>query len=117
MMGMDWWMSDAVKDEAAARCQRLCLKTAELRAEVTRLMTSVARTPANIELMLDMIRRSQMVDQECVSWMHNRPESWHFKTVAWEDYVPQGDYAKADVFPGRVDMYPDFMVASITNMV
>jgi len=117
IMGVDWWMSDAVKIETAASCQRLNIKTAELRAEVTRLMTTVARTPENIELMLQMIRRCQTVDQECVNWMEEAPEHWRFKTVDWEDNVPGGDYSKAEVFPGRVDIYPDFWIASVWNMV
>jgi len=116
-MGVDWWISDAVNDEAAARCQRLCIKTAELRAEITRVMTTVARSPENIEVLLDMIRRAQTVDQECVNWMDSVPEHWRFKTVAWEDNVPNGDYSKAEVFPGRVDMYPDFWIGSVWNMV
>ncbi|KAJ2904659.1 negative acting factor [Zalerion maritima] len=117
IMGVEWWLADAVKDEEAARCQRLNIKTSELRAEVTRLMTSVARTPENIELMLDLIRRAQVVDQECVNWSKNLPEHWQYKTVAWEDNVPNGDYSKAEVFPGRVDVYTDFWIASVWNLV
>ena len=116
IMGVEWWISDAVSNESAAKCQRLAIKTGELRAEVTRLMNSLPRTPDNIERMLDMIRRAQMVDAEIVSWQENVPESWKFKTVAWEDSVPNGDYAKADVYPGKVDMYTDFYVASVWNL-
>lgn len=116
IMGVDWWLADAVKDEAAAQSQRLNLKASELRAEVTRLMSSVARTPENIEVMLDIIRRAQMVDQECVNWARNLAEGWQFKTITWEDNVPGGDYSKAEVYPGRVDVYPDFYIASVWNM-
>lgn len=115
-MGVEWWLDDAVKDEAAAGCQRLMIKSGEIRAEVTRLMTCMARTPENVEIMLSMIRRAQMVDQEVVNWMKNLPEHWNFKTVAWEDHVPNGDYTKAEVFPGRVDLYTDFWIASVWNM-
>jgi hypothetical protein len=115
-MGVEWWLSDAVKDEFAAECQRLGIKTSELRAEVTRLMSSVARSPENIEIMLDMIKRAQTVDQEVVNWMRNLPEQYQYKTVSWEDNVPNGDYSKAEVFPGRVDLYQDFWTASVWNM-
>lgn len=117
IMGVEWWISDAVKDEAAARCQRLNIKTSELRAEVTRLMTTMARTPENIELMLALIRRAQVIDQECVNWTKGLPELWQYKTVAWEDNVPGGNYCKAEVYPGRVDVYTDFWIASVWNMV
>lgn len=117
IMGVDWWISDAVKDSSAAECQKINIKTSELRAEVTRLMTTVSRTPENIELMLTLIRRAQTVDQECVRWMKNVPDSWGYKSVAWEDSVPSGDFSRAEVFPGRVDVYRDFYIASVWNMV
>ncbi|KLU84583.1 hypothetical protein MAPG_03623 [Magnaporthiopsis poae ATCC 64411] len=114
--GIEWWMSDAVKSAAAASCQSINIKAGELRAEVTKLMTTLARTPENIELMLALIRRAQLIDQEAVMWLRDLPPGWRHKTVAWEDNVPGGDYSKAEVFPGRVDMYPDFWIASVTNM-
>ncbi|KAI1773752.1 hypothetical protein F4818DRAFT_100617 [Hypoxylon cercidicola] len=115
IMGAEWWIVDAVRDSTAAKCHRLMIKTGELRAEVTRLMNNMARTPGNIEIMLDMIRKVQTVDQEVVSWMRNVPTEWQFVTVAWEDHVPNGDYSKAEVFPGRIDMYGDFYIASVWN--
>ncbi|KAI0098443.1 hypothetical protein F4814DRAFT_443117 [Daldinia grandis] len=115
-MGAEWWIDDAVRDETAASCHRIMIKLGECRAEVTRLMNSMARTPDNTEMMMDMLRRIQTVDQEVVAWMRNVPEDWRFRTVAWEeDHVPNGDYAKAAVFPGRVDVYKDFYIASVWN--
>ncbi|KAI0381123.1 hypothetical protein F5Y04DRAFT_84351 [Hypomontagnella monticulosa] len=116
IMGTEWWMDDAVRDGTAAKSHRLMIKTGELRAEVTRLMNSMPRSPEKIEVMLAMIRRVQAVDQEVVAWMRNVPDEWRFRTVAWEDHVPGGDYAKAEVFPGRVDMYNHFYMASVWNI-
>ncbi|KAI0156324.1 hypothetical protein BJ166DRAFT_354296 [Pestalotiopsis sp. NC0098] len=116
IMGVEWWINDAVKDEMAAKCQRVMIKTGELRAEVTRLMNCMPRTPENIELMLNMIRRAQMVDQEAVNWMNNLPDFWQYKTVHWETSVPNGDYANAEIYPGRVDLYTDFWIASVWNL-
>lgn len=115
-MGADWWLNDAVKDESATACQRINLKTGELRAEVTRIMTTLARTPENTDLVLAIIRRAQLLDQEAVGWMRSVPEPWHYKTLCWEDHVPGGDYSKAEVFPGRVDVYNDFWIASVWNL-
>lgn len=115
-MGVDWWLSDAVQVETAAQVQRLNFKTGELRARLAKLIGSVARTPENVELMLDVIRQAQTIDQEAVNWMKNVPDHWHYKTIAWEDNVPNGDYAKTEVFPGRVDVYQDFYIASVWNM-
>ena len=114
-MGVEWWLSDAVGNEAAARCQRLNIKVSELRAEVTRLMNSMPRTPEKIEIMLDFIRRAQAIDQECVIWGKTLPPKWRYRAVAWENNVPGGDYTKSEVFPGRVDVYADVYVASVWN--
>ncbi|KAI0845340.1 hypothetical protein F5Y00DRAFT_246362 [Daldinia vernicosa] len=115
IMGAEWWIDDAVRNETAASCHRLMIKLGECRAEVTRLMNSMARTPDNMEIMMDMLRRIQTVDQEVVAWMRNVPEDWRFRTVTWEDRVPDGDYSKAEVFPGRVDVYQDFYITSVWN--
>jgi hypothetical protein len=66
--------------------------------------------------MLDLIRRAHVVDGELIIWMRSLPEQYQYKTVTWEDKVPNGDYAKAEVFPGRVDVYQDFWTASVWNM-
>lgn len=115
-MGAEWWITDAVKNERAAACLRICLKAAEVRAEVTRMMATLTRTPENIDLALAIIRRAQLLDQEAVAWMESLPEAWQWKTLCWEDHVPGGDYSKAEVFPGRVDVYNDFWIASIWNL-
>lgn len=116
VMGVEWWLSDAVTDEGVARCQRLAIKTAEIRAESARLASTMPHTPENVEVMLDMIRRAQTIDHELVIWLQNPPEYFEWKTVTWEDNVPDGDYEKAEVFPGRVDIYHDVWNASIVNM-
>lgn len=116
MNGTEWWLNDAVKDEAGAQCQRLSIKAAEIRAEVTRLMSSVPREPQNIEIMTTLMRRAQAVDHEITIWMKSLPEHYQYKTMAWEDHVPNGDYSKAEVFPGRVDFYQDMWTASVWNM-
>ncbi|KAI1463546.1 uncharacterized protein F4812DRAFT_243289 [Daldinia caldariorum] len=115
IMGPEWWIDDANRNDTATRCHRIMIKLGELRAEVMRLMNSMAKTPENVEIMHDMLRRIQTVDQEVVAWMRNVPDEWRFRTVAWEDHVPDGDYSKAEVFPGRVDMYRDLYIVSVWN--
>jgi hypothetical protein len=116
-MGAEWWINDAVNNEQATQCQRLNIQTAELRAEVNRLMGQAGRSPENVDLMLKMMRKCQNLEQECANWGHNLPDYFNWKTVAWEDHVPQGDYAKAEVFPGRVDLYQDLWIASVWNLI
>lgn len=116
-MGAEWWVTDAVNNEHGTQCQRLNIHTGELRAEVNRLMTTAVRSPENVDLMLQMLRKCQNLDQECANWSRNLPEYFAWKTVAWEDHVPNGDFTKAEVFPGRVDAYQDLWTASVWNLM
>lgn len=116
-MDVSWWIEDAVRDRHASECQRLCIKVGELRAEANRLLTTVPRTSHNMEIVIDMIRRCQAQDQACASWCKNLPDYFQCKTATWEDNVPNGDYTKAEVYPGRVDVYNDLWVATIWNML
>ena len=116
-MGVEWWIEDACMDKSATSCQRINIRVGELRAEVNRLLATLTRSPETIELILDLMRRCQAVDQECATWSKDLPEFFDFKTVAWEDHVPGGDYSKAEVYPGRVDAYQDLWVASVWNLM
>ncbi|KAI8627585.1 hypothetical protein F5Y19DRAFT_172627 [Xylariaceae sp. FL1651] len=115
VMGAEWWLDDTEFSKVSATVVRLMIKTSEIRAQVTQLMNFLTKTPDNIELVLDIIRKAQVVDQEVVAWQQNIPEEWQYTTVAWEDNVLNGDYSKAEVFPGRVDVYANIWYASITN--
>ncbi|KHE79028.1 hypothetical protein GE21DRAFT_10302, partial [Neurospora crassa] len=143
IMGVDWWLPDnAVNDSYAAHCCRLNLQTSELRAEVTRLMThgiaasaagtspsspssprssSAQSSPSSTyeqrtAQILSLMRRSQDLDRAVVDWMACLPPHWHYRTLCWQNYVANTDYAHAEVFPGRVDVYNDVWIASVWNM-
>ncbi|KAF4121547.1 Fungal Zn(2)-Cys(6) binuclear cluster domain [Geosmithia morbida] len=116
-MSAEWWTSGDTHDTTACATQRLSIRVGELRAEVNRLLSTLDRTPDNIQLMLDLMRRCQMMDQELANWFHDAPPHYTYKTAAWEDNVPNGDYFKAEVYPGRVDLYQDLWVASVWNNV
>lgn len=111
-------MHDAVVDPTAAECQRLNLRTGELRAEATRVMASVTRTPENTALVHALMCRAQALDEEITEWMNYVPEAWKCRTVAWQSVLSgaDSDYSKADVFPGRVDVYTDFWVSALWNL-
>ena len=116
-MGAEWWLNDTVKDECAFVCQRINLKTCELRAEVNKVMNGVTRSPENVELILALMRKAQELDQQAATWIKTVPDHWQYRTLCWEDNVPGGDYTRAEVFPGRVDVYADLWIASVWNML
>ncbi|KAI0198625.1 hypothetical protein F4808DRAFT_451875 [Astrocystis sublimbata] len=114
-MGADWWMDSTAFSKTALGVQKLMIKTSEVRAQAAQLIDSLPKSPENIELMLEVIRKTQVVDQEVAAWQQSLPEEFHYKTVAWEDSVLSGDCADAEVFPGRVDVYTDVWTASAAN--
>lgn len=112
-MGADWWLDNSTYNKTAAMVQRLMIRTSEIRSQVMHLIGTLAWTPDNSGLMLDLIRKAQAVEQEVVAWQQSVPEDWHAKTVAWED--GDGDGAGSEVFPGHVDVYNDIWIGSVTN--
>lgn len=116
-MGADWWMNDTVRDEHASECQRLNIIIGEIRAEANRLLSTSTRSSDQVDHIIAMIKRCQAHDLACANWAKDLPDCFRWKTVAWEDNVPQGDYSKADVYPGRVDAYQDLWISSIWNMM
>lgn len=118
-MDIDWWMTDAVADSAAAACQRLSIRTASLRSRAADLMATASdRSPENVARIMALAQEAYSLDRECVAWGANVPPEWRFHTVAWQDKLPEGaDYSRAQVFPGKIDVYRDIYIASVWNMV
>lgn len=111
-------MHDAVIDPSAAETQRINLLTSELRAEVTRVMASVVRTPESVKVVQDLMCRAQALDRQVSVWMRSVPEAWRPRTVCWQLHNLGGsDHSRAEVFPGRVDVYTDLYIASVWNMM
>lgn len=116
-MGAEWWLEDTTFSSTALAVQRIMIKTSEVRARAAQLVDqlSARRSPEGAELMLEVIRRAQALDQDVVAWQRSVPSAWHHRTVAWEDSVAGGDYAAAEVFPGRVDVFEGVWIGSVAN--
>lgn len=122
VMGVNWWLPESVAaDSVGARYQRFALEVTDLRAEVTRLMATLARNDQGLELMLEMLRRVQDLDLQMANFLQGLPAEYQITPLYWEDKVfgdGDGDtqaIRRAPVFPGRVDAYSDLIVASIWN--
>ncbi len=104
-----------------ARCQSFALGYSGLRTEVNRLLGNAARSPEAIAQARELADRIRSMDGEIVSWMASIPDELRFKTVCWvpefEAGITAGDgHDQADVYPGRVDVYPDFVTAMAWNV-
>ncbi|KAM0245591.1 hypothetical protein ACHAQJ_010517 [Trichoderma viride] len=114
LMQSEWWVNaDAVRDRYASQCQKLSIRAGEIRAEVNRLMSQLPRNMESVEAIRDMIRQAQEVDFECVRWAESLPDDYRYRTILWQDDIPDANYHELEVFPGRVDAYPDLWVASL----
>lgn len=98
-------------------CLHLGIRTGELRTKVNHLLLVVARTPEDIAQMNEVVQKCKALDKELVSWSKTLPDSFDWKMVAWQDNIPQQQYAKSEVFPGRVDAYQDLWVTNLWNVM
>ncbi|KAK3392217.1 hypothetical protein B0T20DRAFT_50313 [Sordaria brevicollis] len=119
--GVDWWM-DGVGDGHLLpnAMHRFALQVSELRAEASALLAGITRTAGNIALMHQMAHRVRLLDQEIASWLLALPPNLRFKTLCWLSPEEVGltsgrQYPDLEAFPGRIDMYPDFVTAGIWN--
>ncbi|KAG8158387.1 hypothetical protein KVR01_011509 [Diaporthe batatas] len=118
VMGVNWWLPESVAaDSIGARYQRFALEVTDLRAEVTRLMATLARNDQGLELMLEMLRKVQDLDLQMANFLQGLPAEYQFTPLHWEDGVLEDNaqIRQAPMFPGRVDAYSDLIVASIWN--
>ncbi|ROV92767.1 hypothetical protein VMCG_09081 [Cytospora schulzeri] len=116
-MGVNWWLPESVaEDSIGARCQRFSLETSDLRAEVTRLMASLPRNDQGLDIMLEMLRKVQGLDHRIASWLRSLPAEYQPTPLYWEDKVlGDGEAKHTAVYPGRVDVYYDLMIANAWN--
>lgn len=114
---MEFWFVDGQTNDFGMFVTTLSLRVAELRAEINDSLASFPRTPEYFAKVGVLSRRAQALEQEYQEAIVNVPEDWWPKTVAWVDQVPGGDITKAEVCPGKVDMYRDIWVAWTWNNV
>lgn len=99
------------------QCQGYCIRTAELSAEISRILATLPRTKENEESVLKLIRECRRLNRELDNWSKQLPDSFKWQTVTWKHDFPRGDYSKSEVFPGRVDTYQGLCVCSLWNMM
>lgn len=114
---IDNWMVDAQgRDENADEVNRLALRLAEVRCEVNKCMTLVARTPENIALIQSMVHEIQKIEQGFLAWEAQLPDYWRPRTVAWVDNMHL-DITQSEVFPGKIDVFSDIWICHVWNLV
>lgn len=119
--GTDWWMSGGNTESIFATCQRFALGYSEFRAEANRLLANASRTPECFAHISRLAERIRALDYDIANWLVSVPAEYRFKTVCWvsKDELGLSDgvgYDEVQVFPGRVDRYPDFVSAMAWNL-
>jgi hypothetical protein len=121
--GSEWWMSGGDTNTLFAQCQRFALAYGELRTEVDRFLFTVSsRSDETLAQKSLLSQRVHDLGQKISHWLASIQEPFRFRTIA---HVTEDDlkrrkgsihYDKADIFPGRIDVYPDFVTAMAWNM-
>ncbi|KHO00362.1 negative acting factor [Metarhizium album ARSEF 1941] len=114
--GFTWCTADSTYDNYASQCEQFCVHTAELNAHANGLLASISMTPKDMDQVKGVIQQCHSLDQHFVRWADAVPEEFRWETIDWQVYVPHDDYANADVFPGRVDVYADSWIAVVWTM-
>ncbi|CAK7231480.1 hypothetical protein SEUCBS140593_007936 [Sporothrix eucalyptigena] len=111
---INWWAGESILDFATTRMQRFLLEVSQLRRELERHIMACAgqQTIAPAQFTMYLLR-VKAIDNEMASFLSSLPDSFKPYTVALASDVPGGDYAHADAFPGRVDVYPDLTIAGV----
>lgn len=115
-LGVDWWLTDATKDDRVGTfLPGLSLRIAELRAEINTALTTYPRTPEYFQEAVGFMKRAQAMENEYQEWEALLPDKLRPRTCAWVDHVSGGDISKAEVCPGKVDMFTDIWIANMWN--
>lgn len=113
-MGVNWWLREIEPDDLGARFQRFSLEVSEIRAEATKQMAILPRHGYGMDLMLEMLRKTQDLDRKIVNFLDSLPEHCRYDTLCFEEYSGVS-LTHAPCFPGRVDKYHDLMIAATWN--
>ena len=118
-LGADWWV-DGDDESLIAISHRFAFKTSELRVETCRLLLNSARDPEWTEQVLELAKRVQQVDHEVATWLITVPSVFRFRTLCWinddnTDSITGASHDEAEVLPGRVDLYPDYVTAGVSK--
>ncbi|KAK0651168.1 hypothetical protein B0T16DRAFT_426125 [Cercophora newfieldiana] len=116
----DYWIDDA-DTSLISTCHRFVLETSALRVESSRLLSSGRRGGDEHEQAVAMSRRVEVLDHTIATWLATMPQEHRFRTVCWinddnTDSVTGAIHNKDEVFPGRIDIYPDYVTASAWNI-
>ncbi|KFY24104.1 hypothetical protein V493_05428 [Pseudogymnoascus sp. VKM F-4281 (FW-2241)] len=112
--GIDPWKSgDGEEGDLREVINRLALEMAELRYEINGLMTLAERTNENVSKVQDAMRRSWEMEHMFQDWIAKLPDSLRFTTVAWVESISSDQLLDSEVYPGRIDTFPDVWIASM----
>ncbi|KAK4122513.1 hypothetical protein N657DRAFT_719352 [Parathielavia appendiculata] len=120
--GVDWWMSAGDTSSVFATCQRFALEFSELRVEANHLLANGLRSSELCFQAKQLARRVEILGDGIASWLASIPADFRFQPICWvsEHDIDvsrrDGGYGEMDVFPGRVDIYPDFITAMAWNI-
>jgi hypothetical protein len=114
--GAQWWTTGVEGEDDLEKVMKLNLQTCELLAEVNQAMIVTPRTQEDFEKTLKLVGRAQELEKSFLTWEATLSHEWRYNTVAWADSIPDCDISVSEVYPGKIDIFPDLLVAFYYNM-
>ncbi|XWW99437.1 hypothetical protein V2A60_007447 [Cordyceps javanica] len=112
----EWWGKGTFKDKYALVGLHLTTITSELRNQLDSLLDLEYATLDDFDQLAALMKKCQVVEEQCRNWPETLPEYFKFSTAAWINHPP-ADPTKAEALPGPVHSYRGPWVGAIWSMV
>jgi len=114
-------MSAGDTNSLLSGAQRLAFRYAELRAEAGKVLVPSVVPDEVRGKVRELYSKVKMVDHEVERWLGVIPGELRYQALGWVQSKgtspPAGlNYGDLEAFPGRVDVYPDYVTASAWNV-
>lgn len=110
---MQW----GTKDGLPAMLSRLHLETTDINARLHSVLAKSTRRPQQLEEVLSIISQAKTLHTAFKSTTAALPKSWEPQTIAWVDPIHDYLLEDAPAYPGKIETYADFSIATALNMI
>ncbi|KAK2612598.1 hypothetical protein QQS21_001370 [Conoideocrella luteorostrata] len=105
-----------VDDDPCTKFEQLNFRAAQLQMESTSLLDDETIAEKS-DKATKLIHKCQLLDQELADYAEAYRDMFWWHTVAWQDGPSTHDFSKADVYPGRIDIYKDPFTGRLWNFL
>ncbi|PBP27265.1 hypothetical protein BUE80_DR001619 [Diplocarpon rosae] len=109
----DWAGAD--EDETGRAFTKLQVDMVQLQADNKSTTALAERSPENIERVMNLLRRSEVLEHKYADWLRTLPATGEFSSADWSEFEAT-DLATSLVYPGRLDYFGELWMAVKCNI-